>query len=193
MTKTQSAGPISCLEHRATRLLHSTIVTRAAMFMFSLLLQSVIGSQMRPQRLRGDWFSRLLRHTARRRSSSVLSPGTHTGWWSVSKEANHLFAMNRCITSELLVAEQWSDLKWPLAISFSLFWLHRMHEMQTFVADDHSVCLSVMQLKSASLCKNVWAINMLFRVNPPWKWWPMGHCVSSRLEISCTHRQRGAV
>jgi len=30
VTKTQSAGPISCLEHCATRILHHTIVTGAA-------------------------------------------------------------------------------------------------------------------------------------------------------------------
>jgi len=40
VTKTQSAGPISCLEHRATRVLHRTIVTRAAVLMFPLLLQT---------------------------------------------------------------------------------------------------------------------------------------------------------
>jgi len=32
VTKTQSAGPISCLEHRATRVLHCAIVTTAAVF-----------------------------------------------------------------------------------------------------------------------------------------------------------------
>jgi len=53
VTKTQSAGPISCLEHRATRVLHCTIVTTAAMLMFHLLLQSVISSQKRARRLRG--------------------------------------------------------------------------------------------------------------------------------------------
>jgi len=42
---------------------------------------------MRPWRLRGAWFSRLLRHLARRRSGSILSPGTHTGYssWSLAK------------------------------------------------------------------------------------------------------------
>jgi len=39
VTKTQSAGPISCLEHRATRVLHCTIVTRAAVLIFPLLLR----------------------------------------------------------------------------------------------------------------------------------------------------------
>jgi len=38
VTKPQSAGPISCLEHRATRVLHCTIVTAAAVLMFPLLL-----------------------------------------------------------------------------------------------------------------------------------------------------------
>jgi len=45
VTKTQSVGPISCLEHRATRALHCTTVTRAAVLMFPLLLQSIISNQ----------------------------------------------------------------------------------------------------------------------------------------------------
>jgi len=53
VTTTQSAGPISCLEHRATRVLHCAIVTRAAVLMFPLLLQTIISNQMRPRRLRG--------------------------------------------------------------------------------------------------------------------------------------------
>jgi len=64
VTKTQSAGPISCLEHRATKVLHCAIVTRAAVLMLPLLLQTIISNQMRPRRLRGAWFSRLLRHPA---------------------------------------------------------------------------------------------------------------------------------
>jgi len=53
--------------------------------MFPLSLQSIISNQMRPRRLRGAWFSRLLRHPARRRSGSILSPGTHTGYmWELS-------------------------------------------------------------------------------------------------------------
>jgi len=78
--KTQSAGPISCLEHSTTRLLHCTVVTRAAVLMFPLSLQSIISNQMRLRRLRGAWFSRFLRHPARRRSGSILSPGTQTGY-----------------------------------------------------------------------------------------------------------------
>jgi len=54
VTKTQSAGPISCLEHRATRVLHCTIVTRAAVLVFPLLLQTIISNEMRPRRLRGE-------------------------------------------------------------------------------------------------------------------------------------------
>jgi len=79
VTKTQSAGPISCLEHHTTRVLHCAIVTRAAVSMFPLLLQSIVRNQMRPQRLRGAWFSRFLRHPARRWSGSVLIPRTNTG------------------------------------------------------------------------------------------------------------------
>jgi len=52
---------------------------RSLFWMFLLSLQSIIGHQMRPRRLRGAWFSRLLRHPARKRSGSILSPGTHTG------------------------------------------------------------------------------------------------------------------
>jgi len=58
VTKTQSAGPISCLKHRATRVLHCTTVTRAAVLMFPLLLQAVISNQMRPRRLRGGVYQR---------------------------------------------------------------------------------------------------------------------------------------
>jgi len=54
VTKTQSAGLISCPEHRTTSVLYCTVVTRAAVLMFPLLLQSVISSQMRLRRLRGD-------------------------------------------------------------------------------------------------------------------------------------------
>jgi len=38
VTKTQYTGLISCLEHRATRVLHCAIVIRAAVLMFPLLL-----------------------------------------------------------------------------------------------------------------------------------------------------------
>jgi len=47
VTKTQIAKPISCLEHRARRVLHRIIVTTAAMLMFPLLLQSIISRQQR--------------------------------------------------------------------------------------------------------------------------------------------------
>jgi len=47
--------------------------------MFPPSLQSIISNQMRPWRLRGAWFSHILRHPARRRSGSILSPGTHAG------------------------------------------------------------------------------------------------------------------
>jgi len=84
MTKTQSAGPISCLEHRATRVLHCAIVTRAAVLMFALLPQSIISNQMRPRRLKGAWFSRLLRHPARRRSGSKSPEPTNLKEFFVS-------------------------------------------------------------------------------------------------------------
>jgi len=44
---------------------------------------------MRPRRLRCAWFSRLLRHPARRRSGSIKSPRTHTGYDIVNTEACH--------------------------------------------------------------------------------------------------------
>jgi len=52
---------------------------RSLFQMFPLSLQSIISNQMRPRRLRGAWFSRLLWHPARRQSGSILSPGTHRG------------------------------------------------------------------------------------------------------------------
>jgi len=52
--------------------------------LFPLSLQSIISHQMRPRRLRGAWFSRLLRHPARRWSGSILSPGIHTGSCTMS-------------------------------------------------------------------------------------------------------------
>jgi len=68
--------PVSCKELSSCgRVSHKQPLFR----MFPLSLQSIIGNQMRPRRLRGAWFSRLLRHAARRRSGSILSSGTHTG------------------------------------------------------------------------------------------------------------------
>jgi len=90
VTITQSAGPISCLEHNTTRVLHCTIVNTAAVLMLALSLQSIISNQMRPRRLRGVWFNRLLRHPARRPSGSILSPGTHTADRSLHS-ASHAF------------------------------------------------------------------------------------------------------
>jgi len=66
VTKTQSAGPISCLEHSTTSVLHCTIVTRAAVLMFPLY-SSVSTNQMKTRKLIaviGAWFSRLLQHLA---------------------------------------------------------------------------------------------------------------------------------
>jgi len=79
VTKTQSAGPISCLEHRATRVLHCAIVTRAAVLMFPLLLQTVVHNRIRPCTEQGAWFSFLVRHQARKQSGSILNSRTHTG------------------------------------------------------------------------------------------------------------------
>jgi len=59
--------------------MHYSIVTRADVSMLPLLLQTIITNQMRLRRLRGAWFSRFLRHPARRRSGSILTPRTRTG------------------------------------------------------------------------------------------------------------------
>jgi len=80
VTKTQPAGPLSCLEHRATRILHCTIVIRAAVLMFPLYSRP--SSAIRwghAWRLSSVWFSRLSPHLARKRNGSIPSPGTHTG------------------------------------------------------------------------------------------------------------------
>jgi len=47
VTKPQSAGPISCLEHSTTRVLYCTIVTRAAVLMFPFIPHTIITNQMR--------------------------------------------------------------------------------------------------------------------------------------------------
>jgi len=67
---------------------------------FPLSLQSIISNQMRPRRSRGAWFSRLLRHPARRLSGSILSPGTHTG---TNKTSVHsaVFAGRRHVTDRM--------------------------------------------------------------------------------------------
>jgi len=69
-----TGSPVSCKELFLRKGSHKEPLFR----MFPLSLQSTISNQMRPQRLKGAWFSRLLRHPARRRSGSILSPGTHT-------------------------------------------------------------------------------------------------------------------
>jgi len=74
VTKTQSAGPISCLEHCAIRVLHCTIVIRAAMLMFPLF-QTVITNRMRPQKLRGPFqFALFLQHNSTAEMASVDRP-----------------------------------------------------------------------------------------------------------------------
>jgi len=47
--------------------------------MFPISPQSIISNKMKPRRLRGAWFSCLLRHPARIRCGSIQSPETHTG------------------------------------------------------------------------------------------------------------------
>jgi len=65
--------------------------------MFPLLLQTIISNQMRPRRLRGAWFSRLLRHPARRQSGSIVSPGTHTGFTLLKVRFKNLAAYQGCV------------------------------------------------------------------------------------------------
>jgi len=50
-----------------------------------------------------------------------------------------------------------------------------MHEMETIVTDDTSVCLSVTQLNSASLCKNGWTDQDA--VSGEHSWEPKEYCV----------------
>jgi len=60
-TKTQSAGPVSCQQHRAARVLNCTIVTREPCCVnVPSLLQTNITIGMKLRRLRGAWFSCLL-------------------------------------------------------------------------------------------------------------------------------------
>jgi len=68
--------------------------------MFPLSLLSIISNQMRPWRLRGAWFSCLLRHLARRRSGSILSPRTNTGFVRelVSKNIFQAYKTKRTVT-----------------------------------------------------------------------------------------------
>jgi len=59
----------------------------------------------------------------------------------------------------------------------AFFWLHRMHEMQSIVIDVRSVCLSLMLLISASLCKNGWTDQDAVWDEHSWE--PVEHCVKS--------------
>jgi len=106
VTKTHSARPISCLEHRTTRmlltlnaLLHCAIVTRAAVLMFPLLLQTIISNQMRLRRLRAAWFSRLLRHL-----ECSLSPRTPRSY-SPSCDVLYVLFLSK---DAAVVCERWS-------------------------------------------------------------------------------------
>jgi len=56
---------------------------------------------VRPRRLRGAWFSRLLRHPARRWSGSLLSPGTHTACIITISQASTDDAFDRSVVSHL--------------------------------------------------------------------------------------------
>jgi len=97
VTKTQFAGPISCLEHRATTVLHCTIVTRAAVLMFPFY--------SRPSALirwgHGGWvvpglvtFSDIWPGDGEGLFYSILSPRTHTGAW---KKWQNAFMMRPCL------------------------------------------------------------------------------------------------
>jgi len=79
-------------------------------WMFPLSLQSIISNQMRPRRLRVTWFSRLLRHLARRRSGSILSLGTHTG--------SFLMTLCRSVAGHQVATAPWGIVA-SLAIKYS--------------------------------------------------------------------------
>jgi len=88
--------------------------------MFPLSLQPIISNPMRPRRLRGVWFSRLLRHPAMRWSGSILSPGTHTGFSSASLCRDHSVQplpnhFGSCYQYQLVQFITWKDVltKWP--------------------------------------------------------------------------------
>jgi len=76
---TTTGSPVSCKELSSC----GRFPTRGPSSECSLFTPVHHSNQMRPRRLRGAWFSRLLRHPARRWSGSTLSPGTHTGCPSV--------------------------------------------------------------------------------------------------------------
>jgi len=65
--------------------------------MFSLSLQSIISNHMRPWRLKGAWFSRLLRHPARRRRGSMLYRVRRDS--AVNRFYCNLYSHNMCIGS----------------------------------------------------------------------------------------------
>jgi len=77
--------------------------------MFPLSLQSIISNQMRPGRLKGAWFSRLLQHPANRQSGFILSPGSHTGWpTSLLRNTTHKLMVYKHIT----ITATWKLTAW---------------------------------------------------------------------------------
>jgi len=108
--------------------------------MLPLSHQSIISDQMRPRRLRGAWFNRLLRHPARRRSGFILSPVTHTGV-SCEKSRGGRIHGTRCFRC-----------CWPKNIII-IVRLHRIHVMLTIVSDVRRVCPSVCPSSRHSVCR----------------------------------------
>jgi len=81
VTKTQSAGPLSCLEHCTTRVLHCTMVTRAAVLTFPLLLQTIITNQMRLRKPRAAKNRVSVSHGSQSQHGSVNEPETAKIIW----------------------------------------------------------------------------------------------------------------
>jgi len=130
VTKTQSAGPISCLEHRATRVLHCDIVTRAAVLMFPLLLQTVISNQMRPWRLRGGFATVQYTtvYTLTCKPSSLHARITHDAYSNISSRCSGPDMQTACYNSHSRVcssAAKFKDSYVAAYHAFSVFWSTR--------------------------------------------------------------------
>jgi len=126
--KTKSAGTISNLEHSTTRVLHCTIVNRAVMLMFPFLLQSIISNQMRKRRLRGAWFSRLLRHPTRRWSGSNQAPEPTRGSMDTNMSLLMYFPIVKNVSKVLWL---YRNIHVSNCNTFIKFWFHLVYKEMT--------------------------------------------------------------
>jgi len=113
-------------------------------------------------RLRGAWFSCLLRHPARKRSGSIQAQeltrersvwifcmcvtNSHSSH-IYNNEQFHLYVLSAgfLLSAVIVHSTFYGEAFWTLALLTvdTLFRLHRMHEMLTIVTDVRGVCLSV--------------------------------------------------